>query len=356
MGRREQATAARTLLTWYDRNARELSWRVQPHDRKRGVVPDPYRVWLVEVMLQQTRVVTVEKYFDRFVHRWPTVQALAEAPVAEVMREWAGMGYYARARNLHASAKIIAEDFHGVVPQSEAELLRLPGVGDYTAAAITAIAYNKHSAPVDGNVMRVISRLYGLDTPLPESQRQIHELTHALVPARRPGDFVQALMDLGATVCTPRSPNCPVCPWRRRCCAYAEGRAAELPVRNPKPDRVMRYGVVFVARRRDGALLVERRAEPGMFGGMVVLPGTAWTRRRPTARTVRSAEPVQANWQSVDGVVEHSVSDFQIQLLVRQAVVGSRARANRGYWLPAAEVSREALPATMRKVLRLCAS
>ncbi|HYU11045.1 MAG TPA: A/G-specific adenine glycosylase, partial [Stellaceae bacterium] len=257
------------LLAWYDRHRRDLPWRSPA-----GTRADPYRVWLSEIMLQQTTVVTVAPYFDRFVARWPDIRALAAASLDEVLHEWQGLGYYARARNLHACARAVVARHGGYFPENPAQLRALPGIGDYTAAAIAAIAFDHGSAAVDGNVERVVARLFAVVEPLPAAKPRLKALATALVPARRAGDFAQAMMDLGATLCTPRRPRCVLCPWREACAARAAGIADNLPARLDKPERPWRYGVVFWLSRGDGAVLLRRRPEKGLLGGMIELPST----------------------------------------------------------------------------------
>ncbi|MFL5235780.1 MAG: A/G-specific adenine glycosylase, partial [Microvirga sp.] len=259
------------LLAWYDRHRRDLPWRA-----KAGVPPDPYRVWLSEIMLQQTTVAAVKPFYERFLQRFPTVARLAEAPVEEVMQAWAGLGYYSRARNLHACAKAVAEGHGGRFPDTEAGLRRLPGIGAYTAAAIAAIAFDRPAAAVDGNVERVVSRLFLVETPLPKAKPAIRDLAEALVPAGRPGDFAQALMDLGATICTPKRPACALCPWMRPCRARAEGLQEAFPRKTPKAEGAVRRGAVFVALRADGAVLLRTRPPEGLLGGMAEPPTSAW--------------------------------------------------------------------------------
>ncbi|HZT50868.1 MAG TPA: A/G-specific adenine glycosylase, partial [Stellaceae bacterium] len=265
------ATPADLLLAWYDRHRRVLPWRALPGER-----PDPYRVWLSEVMLQQTTVPAVMGYFARFLERWPDVAALAAAPLDEVLHAWQGLGYYARARNLHACARAVVARHGGAFPRDEAALRALPGIGDYTAAAIAAIAFDRRAAPVDGNVERVTARLFAIETPLPEAKPELRRLAASLVPERRAGDYAQAAMDLGATLCTPRKPRCVLCPWREECRARALGVAENLPRRRAAAARPVRRGVAFWAVREDGAVLLRRRPEAGLLGGMMEVPSTPW--------------------------------------------------------------------------------
>ena len=259
------------LLAWYDRHRRTLPWRAP-----KGARADPYRVWLSEIMLQQTTVTAVAPYYARFLARWSDVRALAAAPLEEVLKAWAGLGYYARARNLHACARAVVEHHGGEFPASEAALRELPGIGDYTAAAIAAIAFDVPASPVDGNIERVIARLFAVTEPLPRAKPELRRLARALTPPRRAGDFAQAMMDLGATICTPKKPACALCPWNQSCAAHARGDAETFPRRTPKREGALRRGAAFVARRADGFLLVRTRPAQGLLGGMTEVPTTEW--------------------------------------------------------------------------------
>ena len=340
---------AARLLGWYDIHARDLPWR-----SKSGRQADPYRVWLSEIMLQQTTVAAVKAYFEKFVEQWPAVHGLAAASLDDVLRTWAGLGYYARARNLHACARVVAGNLGGRFPETEKALKALPGIGPYTAAAIAAIAFGRPHAAVDGNVERVISRLYAIETPLPDSKMQIHEYTQALVPRKRAGDFAQAMMDLGATICTPRSPNCPICPWADHCEGRKAGIARTLPRRKPKAAQPTRYGAVFWIERDDGAVLLRRRPEKGLLGGMMEVPSTDWTGSLP--RNAKAAAPVCASWTKLKGKVEHTFSHFHLELSVLKAgpVENAASMESNGYrWVPRRNLPAEALPAVMRKIVAL---
>ena len=334
------------LLGWYDAHARDLPWRVPPAARARGVRPDPYHVWLSEVMLQQTTVAAVRGYFGRFLKRWPDVLALAAADEAEVMAEWAGLGYYARARNLHRCARVIAEAHGGRFPESRAELQKLPGIGPYTAAAIAAIAFDRPETVVDGNVERVISRLFAIRAPLPASKGQIHECAAGLTPKARPGDYAQALMDLGALICIPRKPRCAACPLKRACRGRAEGVAEALPARARRQPRPTRRGIAFVARRSDGAWLLERRPEGGLLGGMLGWPTGGWD------ATASPEPPLKAKWQDPGISVRHVFTHFSLVLELRIAEVGAAARPKRGAFIPSDGFRPRDLPSLMRKVHR----
>ena len=324
------------LLGWYDTHGRDLPWRI-----KGGAQADPYRIWLSEVMLQQTTVVVVKGYFDRFTRRWPTVTALAAAPDAEVMAEWAGLGYYARARNLLACARAVVTRHHGVFPADLTALRALPGIGPYTAGAVAAIAFDLPAVVVDGNVERVISRLFAVETPLPDAKPDLIRLAQMMTPSHRPGDHAQAVMDLGATICTPRNPACTICPWLHACAGRAAGIAASLPRKRPKPAKPIRQGMVWIARRADGALLVETRAARGLLGGMLAFPGTGWdgSSRQP---------PIPANWTH-SGQFRHTFTHFHLDLTVLKADVPLTTQPGHGDFLGANTFSSADLPGLMRK-------
>lgn len=331
--------AAAALLRWYDGARRVLPWRALP-----GEVADPYRVWLSEIMLQQTTVAVVGDYFRRFVARWPTVEALAAAPLAAVLQEWAGLGYYARARNLHACAYEVANRYNGQFPDNFEQLKELPGIGAYTAGAIAAIAFNRREVAVDGNVERVLIRYYNMAAPLPDAKTEVRSRAQAMVPEDRPGDFAQALMDLGATICTPRSPRCPQCPWGSACAARAAGTAADLPRRRPRPARPTRHGFVYWLERQDGAVLVRQRPARGLLGGMTEFPTGPW------GETPVAAPPVPARWRDVPGTVEHTFSHFHLILQVRRARLAKPAKID-GRFVAPDRLDDEALPSLMRKVM-----
>lgn len=338
------APAAEALLAWYDRHRRVLPWRALPHE-----TVDPYRVWLSEIMLQQTTVRAVVPYFDRFLRLFPTVRALAAAPTEEVMKAWAGLGYYSRARNLHACAIAVVERHDGSFPSSEAELRDLPGIGPYTAAAIAAIAFDRRSVVVDGNVERVVTRLFAVDAPLPGAKPTIRALADTLTPEGRPGDFAQAMMDLGATVCTPRSPACVLCPFREPCVARAAGTAETYPRKSPKAEGRLRRGAAFVAVRPDGALLVRTRPPKGLLGGMTEVPGTDWTAGFDGGEALASA-PLAADWTRLPGLVGHVFTHFPLELTVFRAVTQADAPPGCN-WLPRREIASAAFPSVFRKVL-----
>lgn len=331
------------MLAWYDRHARTLPWRVSPADRALGRKPDPYRVWLSEVMLQQTTVAAVGRYYARFLLLWPNVADLAAAPLEAVLVEWAGLGYYARARNLHACAKAVVERFGGVFPTTSEDLLTLPGIGPYTAAAISAITGDEPIAVVDGNVDRVVARYLGLDVPVRDAKDLVRGTVQAAVPARS-GDFAQALMDLGATICAPRSAGCLLCPLEPGCLG-ARSNPLLFPVKAEKADRPVRYGHAFVMRDADGDVYLQTRAEKGLLAQMTETPVSAWT---PDKRA--ATHPVPADWRH-RGQVVHVFTHFRLELEVWCADIADTGSLATGWWADPRELDAEALPSLFRKVL-----
>jgi A/G-specific adenine glycosylase len=343
--RDRRADIANALLAWYDCHRRDLPWRAPP-----GECTDPYKVWLSEIMLQQTTVAAVKPYFEAFLSRWPNVAHLSQASRDEVLRQWAGLGYYSRAHNLHACAKIVAEKLDGTFPVTETALLRLPGVGPYTAAAIAAIAFGQPAAAVDGNIERVVARLFAIKTPLPGAKTSIRAKARQLVPRDRPGDFTQAMMDLGAILCTPRNPCCNVCPLRNFCLGHASGDVV-LPRKAARPKRPIRQGAIFIVEREDGAVLVRSRPPKGLLGGMAEFPGTAWERHFDARAAIRHA-PVEAVYRKLEHKVAHSFTHFALTLEIYVAEVPDRQRAPAGCrFVPRRELDREAFPSVMRKVI-----
>lgn len=341
----QEAEICAALIGWYDRSARQMPWRIGPADRKAGVRPDPYRVWLSEVMLQQTTVAAVTGYFQRFTALWPTVADLAAARDEAVMAEWAGLGYYARARNLLKCARAVVERHDSAFPAGLEPLLALPGVGPYTAAAIAAIAFDLPATVVDGNVERVVARLYAVETPLPTAKPELTRLATRLTPSVRPGDHAQAMMDLGATVCSPRNPDCGACPLARFCAARRAGLAASLPRKLPKPAKPERKGLAYVALRDDGAILLERRPDRGLLGGMLGFPTTDWAETEPV-----SAPPLAGPWSECAGTVRHTFTHFHLTLRVLVCPVAQGVNPERGVFLRGADFRPDDLPTLMRKV------
>jgi A/G-specific adenine glycosylase len=336
------------LLAWYDQHRRKLPWRPLP-----GVSADPYRVWLSEIMLQQTGVKTVSPYFLKFVARWPNVDALGRASLDDVLRMWAGLGYYSRARNLHACAVVVRRDHGGVFPDSETALRALPGVGPYTAAAIAAIAFGRRIMPVDGNIERVVSRLFAVEEALPQAKPRIQQLAATLLAESRAGDSAQALMDLGSLICTPNKPACALCPLNADCAARARGDPETFPRKAPKRAGALRRGAAFVVNRGD-QLLVRSRAEKGLLGGMTEVPGSRWLAAQDDKAALKQAPALKGvtRWHRRAGVVTHVFTHFPLQLVVYTASVAARTRAPAGMrWVPIATLKDEALPNVMRKAI-----
>jgi A/G-specific adenine glycosylase len=349
------STRPALLLEWYDRHRRRLPWRPPAGERA-----EPYRVWLSEIMLQQTGVKTVGPYFEKFVARWPDVEAMGRASLDDVLRMWAGLGYYSRARNLHACAVTVLRDHGGAFPDTEEGLRTLPGIGPYTAAAIAAIAFDRHTMPVDGNIERVVSRLFVVEEPLPQAKPLIRQLAATLLrPARagdnesRAGDSAQALMDLGSTICTPKKPACALCPLNEDCLSRARGDQEGFPRKAPKKTGELRRGAAFVVTR-GGELLVRTRPEKGLLGGMTEVPSSEWLAAQDDKRALTQAPALKhvARWQRKVGVVTHVFTHFPLELVVYTADVPARSAAPKGMrWVPVATLKDEALPNVMRKVI-----
>lgn len=315
---------------------------------------DPYKVWLSEIMLQQTTVAAVAPYFRDFTQRWPRVEDLAAASLDDVLTAWAGLGYYARARNLHKCACFVAQELEGVFPDSEEGLLELPGVGPYTAAAIAAIAFDRPATVVDGNVERVVSRLFALTEPLPAVKPAIKQNAALLTPSVRPGDFAQAMMDLGATVCVPKSPKCMLCPLSEPCLARAEGIAETLPRKAPKPERPTRRAVAFWVQRPDGSILLRRRAPKGLLGGMMEIPSTPWREEAWGEGEALGHIPYAAEWQALPGMVRHTFTHFHFEIDVWAGQVAPDTEAlPESKWVALDGLTDEALPSVMRKIVKL---
>jgi A/G-specific adenine glycosylase len=346
----DQLGAARPvlLLEWYDRHRRRLPWRPLPSERA-----DPYGVWLSEIMLQQTGVKTVKPYFEKFLARWPDVEALGRASLDDVLRMWAGLGYYSRARNLHACAVAVLRDHGGMFPDTEQGLRGLPGIGPYTAAAIAAIAFGRRTMPIDGNIERVVSRLFAVEEPLPQAKPLIGPLATTLLGPSRAGDSAQALMDLGSSICTPKKPACALCPLNGDCVSRARGDQETFPRKAPKKTGALRRGAAFVVTRGD-ELLVRTRPEKGLLGGMTEVPTSHWLEAQDDQIALQQAPGVRsgARWNRKAGVVSHVFTHFPLELVVYTANASARAAAPEGMrWVPISTLRDEALPNVMRKVI-----
>jgi A/G-specific adenine glycosylase len=333
------------LLAWYDVHRRDLPWRARP-----GQASDPYRVWLSEIMLQQTTVSAVVPYYRSFLTRWPNVGRLAAASQDEVLAAWAGLGYYARARNLCRAARIVVKELGGIFPGNAAALRKLPGIGAYTAAAIAAIAFGERVPAMDANAARVMARLFAVEEPLPQAKAKLALLAVPLVPRQRPGDFAQALMDLGSAICVPRHPLCGECPLAAHCEARRLGRAETLPLSAAKRARPLKRGAAFVALDRNGALYLVRRPEKGLLGAMLQPPLGAWRGEFPDRKTALAEAPFTGNWNKKPGFVRHGFTHFELEM---EVYVGKfRVRPDgEGIWLSTAKISRAALPTLMRKLI-----
>lgn len=345
----ERQRLRRDLLTHYDAYGRALPWRIRPEDRARGVTPDPYAIWLSEIMLQQTTVAHGTDYWHRFLEVFPTVMDLANAPREQILSMWAGLGYYARARNLHKCAQIIRDDYAGRFPESEAALLKLPGIGPYTAATLAAICFGEATNIVDGNVERVISRLFAVEQPLPKGRRELRWLASTLVGPDRPGDYGQALMDLGSQVCAPRNPKCEACPWHWACAARKAGTQTAYPKKVKKAKLPIRYGTAFVLAH-DAHIFMQVRPDKGLLGGMLSFPGSDWMDTLP--ENPLADAPVKRNWEQMEGEVRHIFTHFDLRLKVYRSHIATRPELE-GVWVPLGEVEGRALPTVMKKVLKL---
>ena len=337
------------LTAWYDRHHRDLPWRMPPDAIAAGGKPDPYNVWLSEIMLQQTTVEAVKPYFRKFLSLWPDVPALAAADVDDIMKAWAGLGYYSRARNLKKCADLLAAEFGGQFPDTIDGLRKLPGIGDYTASAIAAIAFDRPAAVVDGNVERVVSRLFAIELPLPGAKAEIRERLATILPTEWYGDFAQAMMDLGATICTPRRPACMHCPVRDSCEALSEGDPQRFPIKAPKAAKPLRRGAAFVAVRNDGAILLRKRAAHGLLAGMSEVPTTGWTARTDGVDTVDGA-PFPAAWRAAD-TITHVFTHFTLELADFRTDMENPPPPSGHWWASAAGIHGEALPTVMKKAI-----
>jgi A/G-specific adenine glycosylase len=335
------------LLNWYDQNKRLMPWR--PKDGSR---PEPYKVWLSEIMLQQTQVATAIPYFEKFLNRWPSISKLADANLDDVLVEWAGLGYYARARNLHRCAKIITNIFNGIFPNQEQKLLELPGVGEYTAAAIMAIAFDTKATPMDGNFERVTARLNAVEKPLPGVKPLLKKYATMVTPDYRPGDYAQAVMDLGATICTPRKPQCNRCPVSGSCLSLKQGKTELIPTKTPKRKKPTRFGIAFLCINSNKEILLRRRPDKGLYAGMMEVPGTPWIQSLPSQAQILNSEPIKADWQDVPGTIVHIFTHFKLEIKVLRANPKDYNKFNHLIWQPIDSFQKAGLPSLMLKIIR----
>ncbi len=340
---------ATQLLDWYDRNKRNLPWRATGDKR-----PDPYAVWLSEVMLQQTTVATVKGYFEKFLNRWPTVTALAAATQEDVLQEWAGLGYYSRARNLHKCAQVVTTEHDGTFPSTEAALRALPGIGDYTAAAIASIAFDEPATVVDGNVERVISRLHRVQEKMPTAKKAIKELAAELTPQERAGDYAQATMDLGATICSPKKPKCLLCPWVKACAAHKAGDEERYPIKAPKKLKPTRRAISFWLEH-DGHILLERRPQKGLLAGMPGLFSTPWIERDnfPEVQEWQAHVPVDSYWKKTEDMAKHTFTHFHLETRLLTAKSSQKLNIENGFWHPINDIKNIGLPTVFDKIVKL---
>ena len=335
------------LLNWYDQNKRLMPWR--PRDGSR---PDAYNVWLSEIMLQQTQVATAIPYFEKFLHRWPSIFKLAEANLDDVLIEWAGLGYYARARNLHRCAKIIVSNFNGIFPNQEEKLLELPGVGTYTAAAIMAIAFDAKATPMDGNFERVTARLNAIEKPLPAAKPLLKKYATMITPDYRSGDYAQAVMDLGATICIPKQPRCNECPVNDSCLSLKKGKTGVIPKKTPKRKKPSRFGIAFLCINTNNEILLQRRPDKGLLAGMMEVPGTPWTENPPSQAQIQNSEPFKADWQAVPGAIIHIFTHFKLEIKVLRVNPKYCSDVDSLIWHPVDSFQNAGLPSLMLKIIK----
>lgn len=334
------------ILNWYDNHRRIMPWRALPSS-----VSNPYYVWLSEIMLQQTTVAAVGPYFQKFIKRWPQLHDLANSSLSDIMKMWAGLGYYRRARLLHDCAKELVYQNQGEFPQSESELLKLPGIGPYTAAAITAIAFNRRANVVDGNVERVVARLFAVREPIPKAKKTLRVLASMLLPTSRYGDYAQALMDLGATVCTPRNPNCKACPWNKACQGHQQGIADLLPQRIKASIKPVRRAIAFVLSNKKGQVYLRQRPNHGLLGGMMEIPSSEWCEAAmPDMKYALDQAPCKAHWTLRPGSIKHIFTHFELEIAVATALSSKKPKVGR--WVSLDELKNEALPSLMHKIIR----
>jgi len=335
------------LLAWYAKHHRLLPWRISPDMQARGQKPNPYHVWLSEVMLQQTTVATVKNYYDKFITYWPDIDALGRAPLEDILKNWSGLGYYARARNLKACAEMVVTRHQGIFPQDYQALRRLPGIGDYTACAIMAIAYSQPFPAVDGNIERIISRLFALALPPPALKKEVRNKMAQLMPQTKTGDFIQAMMDLGSLVCSPKSPDCPSCPFHQDCLAHAKGTPTFFPVKIPKKPKPLRQGAAFVARSKKGRILLQKRQAKGLLASMSEVPN--FFDEHKTREDLDGA-PFHGDWRH-QGKIVHIFTHFRLEMTVYLLGDLEEACCPNGWWVAESQIQSQALPTVMKKVL-----
>jgi A/G-specific adenine glycosylase len=335
---------APALLSWYDKSYRTFSWRALP-----GHKPIPYYVWLSEIMLQQTTTATVERYFNQFSVNWEDFQELANANLDDILHVWQGLGYYARARNIHKCAKEIVQNYNGQLPSSPDELVKLPGIGPYTSAAIAAIAFDIPVAPVDGNIERVFSRLFQINETKPQLNKTVQKFATEHLAHNRPGDYAQALMDLGATICTPTHPKCLLCPLKNMCTAFQNNVAKEYPKRAPKTERPVKNGIVFYLQDKHGKILLEKRPTKGLLGGMIGFPTTPWTQESWSMEKATEYAPASVEWTIQDITVTHVFTHFSLHLKVAHGIID---KSDEGLWAHPKNFHQYAFPTLMKKIIR----
>ena len=341
---------AKKVLNWYDSNARDLPWRIPPSQSRAGIKPQPYHVWLSEIMLQQTTVNAVKPFYDKFTIKWPSIIELASAKDEDIMEAWAGLGYYSRARNLIKCARLVVKDYNSIFPQNEKSLLELPGIGPYTASAIRAIAFNKKANVVDGNIDRIIVRLFAVTTPISLSKTKIKKHAAAIIPKNRFGDYAQALMDIGSKICTPKNPKCKICPIKSQCYSYKQCKTNDIPYPMIKKPKSIRYGYVFVILTKNNTILLERRPNLGILGGMLAFPSSTWGE----SNAIKLFPPFQANWDILNQPVYHTFSHFHLELKIAFSVVTKPP--SEYLEIPLDTFKPKSLPTLMRKVFAISAN
>ncbi len=336
-----------SLLKWYDKDARKLPWRIPPELTKKGVKNDPYKIWLSEIMLQQTGVKTVQNYYLKFINKWPKIQNLNEASENDILKEWSGLGYYRRALNLKRCAKIICDNYNGKFPDSEKDLLNLPGIGNYTAAAIISIAFNKPAIVIDGNIKRITSRLYEIKEEIKKNNSQIHEALVKIFSKKRPGDFAQALMDLGSTICKPVNPKCNSCPLIKYCLAYKNNTYKLIPLKNKKLKRVIKRGYIYIGITNSDKIILIKRPKKGLLGGTICPPSSDWTLNEfPTPEP-----PFKGEWEILNETIFHSFTHFDLELKIIISFVNSYPK--NAYLEPLNSNTLNSLPTVMKKGVKL---